>query len=103
MSKPIMHNRAFILLIGLAMSHLTLADSDHYEARRLMESGAILPLETVLESVQQQRNGRILEVELDEKEGRYIYEIELLDKTGRVWEMKIDALTGDLLKSGQED
>ena len=98
-----MYHRVFILLIALAMNHLTLADSDHYEARRLMESGVILPLETVLESVQQQRNGRILEVELDEKEGRYIYEIELLDKAGQVWEMKIDAVTGSLLKSGQED
>lgn len=98
-----MYNRAFILLIGLAMSHLALADSDHYEARRLMQSGTILPLEAVMESVLQQRSGRILEVELDERDGDYIYEIELLDQAGKVWQMKIDAVTGNLLHSGQED
>jgi uncharacterized membrane protein YkoI len=85
------------------MNQPAAADSDHYEARRLMESGAILPLETVMQSVLQQRSGRILEVELEEQHDHYVYEIELLDKTGRVWEMRIDAVTGKVLKTKQED
>lgn len=79
------------------------ADSDHTEARRLVETGVILPLEEILESVYRQWNGRILEVELEDEHGGYVYEIELLDKQGHVWEMKLDAVSGKLLKSEQED
>ena len=80
-----------------------LADSDHMEARRLVESGSILPLERVLESVHRHWSGRILEVELESKRGGYIYEVELLDDHGAVWELKIDAVSGKLLKTEQED
>jgi uncharacterized membrane protein YkoI len=95
--------RFVLLLIALAMINLSLADSDHYEARRLMQAGSILPLETVLESIQQRRPGRILEVELEQERSRYVYEIELLDNTGRVWEMKLDAVTGEYLTTELED
>jgi uncharacterized membrane protein YkoI len=98
-----MRTKLSILLSSLLMMQQTAADSDHYEARRLMESGTILPLETVLESVLQQHNGRILEVELEERHERYIYEVEVLDKAGRVWEMRLDAVTGRVLKSERED
>jgi len=95
--------RVLALCGCLSLSQLATADSDHYEARRLMESGAILPLETVLTSIQQQRSGRILEVELEERHDRYIYEVELLDEAGRVWEMRIDAVSGRVLKTEQEE
>ncbi|MGD8587195.1 MAG: PepSY domain-containing protein [Chromatiales bacterium] len=98
-----MRTKVSVLLCSLLMIQQVTADSDHYEARRLMEAGTILPLETVLESVRQQRSGRILEVELEERHDRYIYEIEMLDQAGRVWEMRIDAVTGRVLKSEQED
>ncbi|MEN8177544.1 MAG: PepSY domain-containing protein [Pseudomonadota bacterium] len=92
------------LLLVLTPCIAVLADSDdHMEARRLMKSGSILPLPQVLESIQDQWSGRILEVELESKRGGYIYEIELLDTQGAVWELKIDAVTGDLLETEQED
>lgn len=91
------------LLLMLAPFAGILADSDHMEARRLVETGSILPLERVLESVHRRWSGRILEVELERKRGGYIYEIELLDDQGAVWEMKIDAVTGKLLETEQED
>jgi uncharacterized membrane protein YkoI len=79
------------------------ADSDHMEARRLVESGRILSLEQVLESVHRQWPGRILEVELETKHRGYVYEIELLDLHGHVWEMKVDAVSGKILRSEQEE
>ena len=98
-----MYIKASVLLGCLLLMQPAAADSDHYEARRLMESGTILPLEAVLVTAQRERRGRILEVELEERHDHYIYEIELLDQTGRVWEMRIDAVTGQILKSEQED
>ena len=78
------------------------ADDDFTQARHLVEMGSILPLEQVLKSSQKELAGRILEVELHKKGEAYIYEIELLQKTGNVREVKIDAATGVILKSQGE-
>lgn len=91
------------LLIGIALlTSITLADDDYMEARRLEKAGSILSLETILKSVMKQQPGRILEVELAREHGRHIYEIELLDSAGVVWEIAVDAVTGKLLKTEQE-
>ncbi|HHL45046.1 MAG TPA: peptidase [Gammaproteobacteria bacterium] len=68
---------------------------DYQEARRLMENGTILPLETILKKVQ----GSILEVELERERGLYLYEIEVLNNNGSVTELEFDATTGALIKS----
>lgn len=91
------------MLLTLAPFIAALADSDHHEARRLVESGSILPLTQVLELIPDQWSGRILEVELEDKRGGYLYEIELLDSQGIVWELKIDAVTGNILETERED
>lgn len=77
--------------------------ADHERATELRESGDILSLETILERAQKQHSGRVLEVELEEKRGRYIYEVEILDQDGTVWEMYYDARSGELLRVKQED
>ncbi len=80
-----------------------LAEPEHDRARRLVDEGQILPLESLLEQVRTERPGRVLEVELEEKRHGLIYEIEILDAEGRVWELKYDARTGELLEHEQED
>jgi uncharacterized membrane protein YkoI len=42
-------------------------------------------------------------VELEKEHGRYIYEIEVLDNDGKVWEMEVDAENGEILKTELED
>lgn len=97
---------------GLLWTGLTTADaerhdhgSDHEqeEVRSLTQQGDILPLEQILEAARQRHAGKILETELEREDDRYIYEIELLDEGGAVWEMEFDATTGELLKQEQED
>jgi uncharacterized membrane protein YkoI len=80
-----------------------LAEEDQDSAKRLRESGDILPLETILEKVSEEYPGRILEVELKEKRDRFIYELELLDDAGVVWELTYDARTGEMIQRGQDD
>jgi len=92
-----------VLVVLMLAAVFALADEDHLEARRLMESGSIQPLETILERVRAQRPGRILEVELEEEDRRYVYEIELLDESGQVWELKMNAVTGEILEQEQEE
>jgi uncharacterized membrane protein YkoI len=92
----------FFILI-FVISTLLLADEGYEEARRLTESGAILPLEELMPTIQAQQPGRILELELEREGGRYLYEIEILDEQGAVWEFKVDATTGEVVERELED
>lgn len=96
------HLGLIVLLTLMACRGIARADSDHNRARELKEAGEILPLEQVIETAKKERPGRLLEAELKKKEGRFIYELELLDEEGIVWELKYDAKSGALLKSKQD-
>ena len=89
------------LLLLLFCNHVCASD-DYETARHLSATGEILPLETILKQAQQYQAGRVLEVEFGSKHQHYIYEIEILNSEGIVWELKLDARTGELLKSEQE-
>ena len=69
----------------------------------LAQQGDILPLEQILQTAREHHTGRVLETELEREGDRYVYEIELLDESGQVWELEFDAATGELLKREQED
>lgn len=79
------------------------ADDDHDEAKRLLESGDILALEVILEKVHKLQTGKVLEVELETKKGKKIYEIELLNPDGIVFELKFDAKTGQHMSTEKEN
>jgi uncharacterized membrane protein YkoI len=91
------------LLVALLVPLLVMAERDHERARALLESGEILSLEQILVNVRAEYPGRPLEVKLEQKKDALIYEIELLDDDGKVWELKLDAVTGKLLKRERED
>jgi uncharacterized membrane protein YkoI len=78
-------------------------DVDAGEAARLSKAGEILPLEKILERAQAEHQGKVIETELEHKRGRYVYEVEILDDKGLVWELKLDAKTGTIIKSKRDD
>lgn len=71
---------------------------DHDRARRAREAGEILPLVTVLTNVEREFTGKVIEVELDRDDGRWVYEFELLTPAGSVLELTYDAATGRFLE-----
>ncbi|HKQ25998.1 MAG TPA: PepSY domain-containing protein [Burkholderiales bacterium] len=79
------------------------ADDDHVNARKLRESGEIMPLEKIIERARAEKPGEVLETELDRKNGGYVYEVEIVDDAGQVWEIKLDAKTGKLIKVERDD
>lgn len=79
------------------------AEEDHQLARKLRQQGEILPLEKILSLARAHKNGEVLETELEKKRGRYVYEIEILDANSQVWELKLDAKTGQLIKMELDD
>lgn len=79
------------------------AASDHDRARTAVLSGQRMPLSSILAMIESRYGGRILEIEMDDDNGRSIYEIELLDDRGRVLELEVDAITGEILDSEYDD
>ena len=93
------------LAIAMILSplHVARADEDHIEARRLLDSGEILPLEVILNNVRQTFPGKIIDVELEREDGRIAYEVEILDTDGVVTEVYINARTGKVLSVKEDD
>lgn len=44
----------------------------------------------------------LLDTDLDEEYGKYVYQVELEDANGVEWEVDLDAVTGQVLKNHQE-
>jgi uncharacterized membrane protein YkoI len=72
-------------------------------ARKLSESGQILSLEKIIESAKAIKAGDFLEIELERKRDLYVYEVEMLDSDGQVWELKFNAKTGELIEIERDD
>ena len=94
----LMRRRALLAASLFFAVNGALADRrDHDDALQLREQGAIVPLEDIVRAATAQRPGRVVEVELERKGAAHVYEIEILDAGGEVWELKYDARTGALL------
>ena len=83
--------------------NIAVADNDYIEARRLLDSGEILPLEVIIKNVRQTFPGKVLDVELENEDHNIVYEIEILGDDGIIKEIYIDARTGKLLFTKEDD
>ncbi len=92
-----------MLVIGLCLAGRVGAGDGYMEARRLVSEGKILPLQKILDDLRQFQKGQVLEVEFDSDHSRMIYEIEILDAQGTVWELKVDAVSGEIIEQELED
>ena len=70
---------------------------DHNRARQALQAGQVLPLGKVLERLEREHPGQVMEVELEQEEGRWIYEVKLLQPQGQLVKLKLDARTATLL------
>ena len=90
-------------LVLLVTCSGAIADDDHIKAKRLLELGDIVSMEQILNKVRQSHQGRVLEIDLEEKDGRYLYEIELVDSEGEVRKFYFDAKSGEEVKTIRND
>lgn len=98
----------FVVLVGLAAGTLLYgvspagASDEHERAQELRHGGDIVPLAELLGH--EDLNGlRVLEAELEFEHGRRVYELQLLDRDGRIHERYFDAATGQPLQERPED
>jgi len=92
-----------ISALSLLSGTSSLADQKADTARQLQQQGDILSLEQIIELAVEVKQGQILETDLERDDGRYVYELEILDSRGQVWEIELDAQTGELIELENED
>lgn len=76
---------------------------EHDNVYALRRAGLILPLSEILKRARQAHPGELLEADLDEEGGRYIYELEMASEDGLHRELHLDAKTGELLRTELDD
>ena len=96
-----------LVLLTLPFIFLTLvqsstADDAKYDVKTLKEDGKIISLEVILRKLSDHDIHRLLEVELEREGNRYIYEIEYINSKGIVYELEVDAVTAQVLKTERE-
>lgn len=77
--------------------------NDHDRARQAVAAGLVLPLPVVLERLQKEMPGQVLEVELEREREAWIYEIKLLTPAGQLSKVKVDARTGAPMEPRRRD
>jgi Peptidase propeptide and YPEB domain len=77
-------------------------DQDVRRARALRDAGEIVPFGEILAHTREYHPGRIIKVKFEDKDGRYTYELEVLDDEGVVWALLFDARTGNLIETMEE-
>lgn len=92
-----------MVLASLLLSPLSApraSDSrDHERARAAVEAGQILPLPALLERLRRTHPGQVLELELERENGRWIYEVKLLQANGQLLKLELDAATAQVLQA----
>jgi uncharacterized membrane protein YkoI len=86
-----------------ATIHTSGDDNDHERVRRLVQEGHIRPLVEIIETVHADVPGEILEVEFDIEDNVYVYKFKILKPNGNVQEVEVDAATGKVVETEDED
>ncbi len=72
-----------------------LMDNEDYTEEKAMEEA--------IKTATTQFPGKVLEAELESEDGKVIYEVEIVNATGEIREVEVDAQSGKILSSELED
>lgn len=69
---------------------------DQDAVRQAVETGEIRALADILDAVRGKLPGEVVGVEIESKNGRWVYEFRVLDGKGRLFEVYVDARSGEI-------
>ena len=73
-------------------------DEDHDEVMEAVRLGLIQPFSALQTKVNQQLNGRIIKVELEEDDDIWIYELKLIDPNNNIVRVEYEAKTLSIIE-----
>ncbi|MGB5950172.1 MAG: PepSY domain-containing protein [Parvibaculum sp.] len=97
--KPSPGKTAAALALVALIWPLGAGAGDHDRAREARERGDIKPLEDILPGISRLYPGDIVKVELEREDGRWIYEIKLIGKDGRLVKLDVDARSAEIIEA----
>ena len=86
-----------------AMAQEEDSEPDHELAREALQRKEILPLDEVLRAIRDRVPGEIVEIELEREQDRWIYEVEIIDQSGRMRDVLVDARNAEILGTEDDD
>lgn len=111
MNLNMRHKRIAIIVVGV-LTALTLAPvplplhaddhharhgDDHNRALEALQRGEVIPLEKVLATLRATNDGSVVSTKLEREDGKWVYELKLIGRDGRLRKIYIDAKTGVVL------
>lgn len=90
-------------VIALVFAPAQADEVGHEQARRLLEQGAIRPLQDIIAIVRAKVPGKLIETELEYENDGLVYDFKILRPGGRVQEVEVDAKTGRIIKIEDDD
>ena len=95
---------AALLLLALAAPEADArrgrgGEGDHDDAMRYLDEGRSLPLEKITRiATTAVGGGEVIEIEFKVRDGSPVCEVKIIDRSGRLREVYVDAQTGKVLK-----
>jgi uncharacterized membrane protein YkoI len=96
-ARSLFHGLVLAALLHPVASLPSLADSDQDRARQCAQSGECVPLNQVLKSVRRQYKGQVLDTQLFNAGGRWVYRVRILGKDGQVRDVGVDGRSGQII------
>jgi uncharacterized membrane protein YkoI len=92
------------LLLGslLVGANAQASPKDHDQARAALEAGEIRPITEILAKAGAEVPGDVVEIELEQELGRWVYELKIIAPDGRLLEVEMDASDASLIEVEQE-
>ena len=94
MNKPVL----CLVILTICLGRPTWADDTQDRALAAVAAGEIQPLDAIEALVAEQMTGEVIDVELDQNDSKWIYELKVRDTQGKLVELDVDAKTGEILK-----
>lgn len=95
----VLHLRSTLLVAALAVGLWGPAPAgarNHDDVRHAVERGEIRSLADILAGIRDKLPGEVAGVEIEQKNGRWIYEFRVVDSKGRLFEVYVDAHSGGI-------
>jgi uncharacterized membrane protein YkoI len=78
-------------LAVIAPAHVCADDRKYDDVRRAVERGEIRPLADILAAIRDKLPGEVAGVEVERRNGRWLYEFRVVDSKGRLFDVYVDA------------
>lgn len=97
------HAVGFSLLISLVMltGGFALSSEKGHDHSNLPQTA--ITLEQAIDAAKSEVAGRVLEAELEQEDGKAVYEVEMAGANGQIRELTVDAQSGKVLKNEVEE